>query len=94
MLPFSIGKIRFGRICIFDFALIHKFIVFLCKKVEKFGFKLNLKTYQRERDRERGEREGEREEREGARGEREGERGEREREIKKIRVEYETCTSA
>lgn len=79
MLPFSIGKIRFGRICIFDFALIHKFIVFLCKKVEKFGFKLNLKTYQRERDRERGEREGEREEREGARGEREGERGERER---------------
>lgn len=80
MLPFSIGKIRFGRICIFDFALIHKFIVFLCKKVEKFGFKLNLKTYQRERDRERGEREGgERGEREGARGEREGERGERER---------------
>lgn len=94
MLPFSIGKIRFGRICIFDFAFIHKFIVFLCKKVEKFGFKLNLKTYQRERDRERGEREGEREERERGRGEREGERGEREREIKKIRVEYETCTSA
>lgn len=85
MLPFSIGKIRFGRICIFDFAFIHKFIVFLCKKVEKFGFKLNLKTYQRERDRERGEREGEREEREGARGEREGERGERERDKKNTR---------
>lgn len=94
MLPFSIGKIRFGRICIFDFALIHKFIVFLCKKVEKFGFKLNLKTYQRERDRERGEREGERGERGGERRERGRERGEREREIKKIRVEYETCTSA
>lgn len=94
MLPFSIGKIRFGRICIFDFALIHKFIVFLCKKVEKFGFKLNLKTYQRERDRERGEREGERERRERGREEREREREGREREIKKIRVEYETCTSA
>lgn len=93
MLPFSIGKIRFGRICIFDFALIHKFIVFLCKKVEKFGFKLNLKTYQRERDRERGERGGrERGERGGERRERGRERGERE--IKKIRVEYETCTSA
>lgn len=80
MLPFSIGKIRFGRICIFDFALIHKFIVFLCKKVEKFGFKLNLKTYQRERDRERGEREGERERRERGREEREREREGRERE--------------
>lgn len=85
MLPFSIGKIRFGRICIFDFAFIHKFIVFLCKKVEKFGFKLNLKTYQRERDRERGEREGEREEGERGRGERGRERGERERDKKNTR---------
>lgn len=85
MLPFSIGKIRFGRICIFDFALIHKFIVFLCKKVEKFGFKLNLKTYQRERDRERGEREGERERRERGREEREREREGRERDKKNTR---------